>query len=299
MKVLVTGSSGLLGTYLLVELLKAGSEIYAAYKDNKPLVSHERITPVQMDIAYVDTCLNISRISPDVVIHTAGMTDVDECEKNPLQALLYNFAGTANVAEGARLAGARLIYISTNDIFGYDGPHDELSTPKPINIYARSKLLAEDAVIMRGVDFIIVRTSFFGWCNRPNHSIAHKVVNTLRSNTQIKMAIDQDSTMIYAGDLASILVKFCNVSRRFMSVVHLTSEEALSRYEFGCMLARQFNLDSDLIVPSMYSDIRKDLGLVAERPLKATLATALKYSYGLTTKIAIYKMKMDESVYDI
>jgi dTDP-4-dehydrorhamnose reductase len=101
----------------------------------------------------------VSEFLPDAVIHTAAMTNVDECELNPEACRIQNVEAVKNVIAACEKTGAHLIHLSTDFIFdGKDGPYDEMAIPNPISIYGQSKLDAENLVMAASCPWSIVRT---------------------------------------------------------------------------------------------------------------------------------------------
>jgi len=114
MKVFITGGSGLLGSKVAEIALERGYDVYSGYSVNKP----EFGKSVKFDLAYPDSVVKvISDIRPDVIIHSAALTDVDRCEVERELAYKINVEGTKIVAEMARKFGSFLVYISTDYVF--------------------------------------------------------------------------------------------------------------------------------------------------------------------------------------
>src|SRR5438309_10302496 len=145
MRILVTGAKGQLGQEL--QRVLTGEDVIAADRPD-----YELTDPKLGD--------KIASIRPNLVIHTAGHTDVDGCERDPETAFAVNAQGTRRVAEGAAKANARLIYISTDYVF--DGkktePYTERDPVNPLNLYGRSKLLGEQEALAVCPETLIIRT---------------------------------------------------------------------------------------------------------------------------------------------
>jgi len=135
-RVLLTGAGGQLGTDI---------SIAAAGRQDIELVAFDRS---QLDITSGgDVVATIGAENPDVIIHAAAYTAVDDCESNDKHAYAVNGAGTANVVSAAQNVGARVIYVSTDYVF--DGtklePYVETDTPRPASVYGASKLVGENS----------------------------------------------------------------------------------------------------------------------------------------------------------
>jgi len=140
MKILVTGGSGLLGSNLLRLYVKK-HKVWGTYVKNRIRVRGAKLK--KLDITDRKTVKKLFEwIKPNLVIHSAAVTDVDYCETNPLITRKVNVRGSINVAEMAESCGARLIHISTDMVFDgkKKGLYKETDKPKPVNVYGKSNL---------------------------------------------------------------------------------------------------------------------------------------------------------------
>ena len=131
MRVLITGTGGQLG-----------HDLVEAFADHDTVAT----THGQLDVADRDAVLAaITELRPDAVVHAGAWTDVDGCETDPDRAFRTNALGTRHVVEGARIAGARVCYVSTDYVFDGTGdrPWVEWDAPAPLSVYGRSKLGGE------------------------------------------------------------------------------------------------------------------------------------------------------------
>ena len=139
MKIFITGGSGLLGSKI-AEIALGKYEVYAGYCHNKPELSE----PVKFDLAKDLDSEVIQKIIPEVIIHTAALTNVDECEANKEFAYKINVEGTKRLAELAKDVGAFFVYVSTDYLFSDDtGMYKEEDKPNPVNYYGYTKMLGE------------------------------------------------------------------------------------------------------------------------------------------------------------
>jgi len=166
LKVLITGSSGMLGMDLAKELRKD----YDVFGVDLVRSIYKADITNRQSIASV-----IKEVSPDIVIHTAALTDVDGCERDKKKAYRINSDGTKNVALACKSVGAVLVYISTDFVF--DGkkkrPYLESDKTGPLGVYADSKLRGEAAVKKVLKKYFILRTSWLYGKNGKNF-VAHK-----------------------------------------------------------------------------------------------------------------------------
>ena len=148
MRVLITGGQGQLGR-----------AVQAA------LTGHEVSAPGHAELDVTDAGEvqeSLSGFGPEVVIHVAAWTDTAGCEADPARALQVNGEGTRIAAEACARAGAAMLYVSTNEVFGGEKaePYHEEDEPNPINAYGRSKLEGERYVQSLLERYYVVRTSW-------------------------------------------------------------------------------------------------------------------------------------------
>ena len=152
MKVLVTGSTGMLGASMIPALLAKGYEVVTS----NFLYAHMNVE--DQDAVYE----TINLANPDIVLHLAAETDVDRCEREPDHAHAVNTIGTLNIARVCAVNGIPMLYVSTIGVFYGDKkkPYTEEDEPNPANYYGKSKLMGEAAVKSLVKDYFIVRA---GW----------------------------------------------------------------------------------------------------------------------------------------
>lgn len=198
------------------------------------LTSPERFTRQLRDLA------------PDVVVHTAGMTSVEQCEQLPLEAERANAGLAQYVASATRQLGIKLVHISTDHLFAGNRPQSsEKDEPQPLNVYARTKLRAED--LIRGIDpqALIIRTNFFGWGHVYRQSFSDWIIQSLRAGREITMFDDVFFTPVLADDLA--LATHEIIAQGASGVYNVVGEERISKYDFAYKVATCFGLSHALI----------------------------------------------------
>jgi len=196
-KLLVTGSTGMLGTSLCRLASQKGFQVVGVSrgKRSRALFDHER--HFKVDLQSKTGFSEILRAeTPEVIVHTAACTDVDLCEKDPGLAEAINTTGTALLAEGAKEIGALLCYVSTDYVFDGKGktPYREEDLPGPVSVYARSKLAGEKAVQSRLFAHYIIRTS---WLFGEGHdSFVHHVLKWAETKKEFSLVNDKWSIPI-------------------------------------------------------------------------------------------------------
>jgi dTDP-4-dehydrorhamnose reductase len=168
---------------------------------------------------------------PDLVVHSAAYTKVDDCERNIEKAYQVNALGTRNVALAAQRVGAKLLYISTDYVFDgeKDKPYLEYDSPNPLNIYGKSKLAGEWYVQTLLLDFFIVRTSWLFGLNGQN--FVKTILKLAKKDSALKVVKDQIGSPTYAFDLAQKVSELVETS--LYGVYHITNQGTCSWFEFA------------------------------------------------------------------
>lgn len=220
MRIVITGHKGQLGTALQRAL--EGEEIFGL-----DLPEHDITDPQPI----VET---VSGIQPDVVIHTAAMTDVDGCERDPDLAFRVNTLGSQNVALACAHAGAAMVHVSTNDLF--DGKlgraYYEWDSPTPQSVYAHSKAAAEFHVRTLLNRFYIVRTAWL--YARGGQNFVTKIISAADRLGALKVVTDEVSSPTYAPDLAGAISRLIHTEH--FGIFHFTNSGICSRYDWACKI---------------------------------------------------------------
>jgi dTDP-4-dehydrorhamnose reductase len=226
MRVTLFGATGLLGQELVQEL--KGEHLTALSSKDADLRDRARVREVIRD----------SR--PDWILLSAAYTDVDGCESNRDLAFAVNCDGAVNVAEAAREAGSRLMFLSTDYVFdGSKGsPYQTTDARKPINVYGESKARAEEQLLEILPEVCIVRTSWlFGHGGKCFPATILKLAST---RPELSVVNDQRGTPTFTRDLASALVQLCRAPAR--GIVHVTNSGNCTWYEFAKEILRESGL---------------------------------------------------------
>lgn len=264
MKILITGASGLLGSRI-AELAQADGdcpkshEVYCGYAHNRPAFGKA----VQLDLLDVPRLSDtIKRLEPDVIIHSAALTDVDRCEREKELAFRMNVEGTRVIAGAAERADSYLLYVSTDYVFdGEKGMYREEDQPQPQSYYGCSKLLGEQfcsnvarTCVIYGSQPASGKVNFALW-----------IIDSLKAGRQIHVVTDQFITPTLNTNLAEMLLEAAE--RRLAGIYHLAGAARISRYDYACALARAFHLDESLILPSGMEEMKWN----ARRPKDSSL----------------------------
>ena len=270
-KYLITGSNGLLGQKL-VKLLseQAGVEVVATSRGKNRLpfksLTYRYLT---MDITNpAEVRSIISQENPDVVIHTAAMTQVDDCETNQEACMELNVAAVQNMINACQEVNAFLIHLSTDFIFdGENGPYDEQAAANPVNFYGESELKAEELISNSNLSWAIVHTVLvYGIAHDMSRSnIILWVKNSLEAGKAIRVVDDQLRTPTLAEDLA--MGCYLIGRKRADGIFNICGKDLLTPYQMAEKTAAYFKLDTSQMNRANASNFKE----VGRRPLKTGL----------------------------
>ncbi len=235
MRVMLTGGRGQLGIDL-ARVLKESHEIIALDKE-------------QLNVCDASAVVTkMQEVSPDIVIHTAAFTKVDEAEQQPVRAFHTNAMGSRNIAIAAELYHAKLIYVSTDYVFdGKKGlPYNETDDPNPINVYGISKYAGELFIQSIHKQAFIVRTSWLYGGDVCNHFV-RKIMQAAKQSKMIKVVTDEIGSPTYTYDLAEFINRLM-VTEQY-GIYHATNQGACSRYEFAIAVLQESALDDVTVLP--------------------------------------------------
>lgn len=254
MRILLTGHKGQLGRTLM------------------PFLGEHAVLGMDLpehDITNRDAVMTVVRdFEPHLILHSAAMTNVDGCVRDPEAAYRVNGMGTQNLALAAAAVDAEMLYISSNEVFDgrlqraaqvnismtasdfgapmryvqapelsegrVIGPYHEWATPDPINAYGRSKLAGEWYTRNLLTRFYIVRTAWLyaaGGSNFP-----HKMIHLADKHSHLDVVTDEIGNPTYVVDLAEAITKL--ISLHAYGVYHLVNEGVVSRYDFAKEILR-------------------------------------------------------------
>jgi dTDP-4-dehydrorhamnose reductase len=207
----------------------------------------------------------VDELKPDVVINTAAMTQVDQCENDREQCWKANVTGVENLVAACSKNNVHLVHVSTDFIFdGTTGPLTETAIPKPVNYYGESKLAGEQAVQQSKSGWAILRTVLvYGVTPDMSRSnIVLWVKKSLEDGKTINVVNDQWRTPTLAEDLA--MGCLLAAKKRASGIYHISGEEMMTPFDIAISTADFFKLDKALIHPTDSTKFKQP----AARPLK-------------------------------
>ena len=266
LRILITGSNGLLGQKLVSALRDdAEVELIATSRgdDRTPAPLGTRYHALDITSkADVDRVFDETR--PDAVIHGAAMTNVDACETDPEACRLQNITATHHLVDAAKRHISHFIFLSTDFIFdGLNGPYREDDAPAPLSIYGHSKLEGERIVMRAGLDKWAIARTIIVYGVAPGLSRSNVVLwakSALEKGQPIKVVDDQWRMPTLAEDLADGCIRIAK--RKATGIFNLSGPDGMSILELVRRVGAFFHLNSS-VVTAVKSDT---LGQPAKRP---------------------------------
>ncbi len=269
-KILITGGTGLLGKALIET--NSDADIAAVYIGAYHMQDSGRVIYHKADIRNKDEMREVfAKAKPQVVIHTAGIANVDYCERNYQEAHDSNVHGTRIMAELCREYSAKPVFISTNAVFdGKSAPYSEESAPSPINTYGKMKLEGEKIVRESGLKYLIVRPILmYGWNNSHERSnVVTWLIDKLGKGEKVNMVNDVYENPLFSRHCAEIIWSLADSGKE--GLYHVAGKDVVNRFEFANLIAEVFSLDKNLI-KAVTSDFFTNL---APRPSNTSYSMA-------------------------
>jgi dTDP-4-dehydrorhamnose reductase len=262
-RLLVTGSAGQLGSHLLDAGARAGHELLGVDLSAGPGdVAEER----SVDLAEPGAALaSVGGFRPDVIVHTAAWTAVDDCELDPVRAQRSNVVATESVVRAAVAHDAHVVVVSTDYVFDgtKQGPYTEDDAPSPQSVYGRTKLEAERVVLAAGGT--VARTSWL--CSARGRNAVRTVLGAVDAGTPLRFVDDQRGQPTFAGDLADMLLLLAR--DRPGGVFHTTNSGPVTWFGFVREILLADGRDPGLVAPIRTAEL--DPPRPAPRPANSVL----------------------------
>lgn len=253
MKVLVTGVKGQLGHDVVGELEKRGLEAVGVDIEEMDITDAFSVERV------------IKEAAPDAVIHCAAYTAVDAAEEHEELCRRVNGEGTANIAGVCKELDCKMIYISTDYVFGGEGerpwePEDERA---PKSVYGQTKYEGELAVQNTLDKYFIVRIAWVFGINGSN--FVKTMLKLSKTRKSLTVVNDQFGSPTYTYDLAKLLVDMVQTEK--YGVYHATNEGVCSWYEFACAIFKEAGIEMEVLPVST-----AEYGAKAQRPANSRMS---------------------------
>lgn len=257
-KIWISGARGHVGS-ALVKLLN--------YEKYKFIATDKR----EVDITNIESVHSFCKINrPDIIINCSGLTDLEECAKNPDLAYAVNAVGVRNLAQEAEIIGAKLIQISTDDVFDTTESNillNEFDNISPRSIYGKSKAAGEKFVRALMSRYVIIRSS---WVYGVGKDYISHVLDAVQKGQNFYAATNQYSSPTSAKELAKVLIEF--IDNEYYGTYHIVCKGCCSRYEYAKkILELTNNVGKIQILPNTnISDSRQNYSVLDNMMIRIT-----------------------------
>jgi dTDP-4-dehydrorhamnose reductase len=280
--ILVTGANGQLGNEM--RLVSAGSKDRYIFTD---VVEVEGLETVMLDITDLEAIRKMVKDNDvKVIVNCAAYTNVDKAEDDVDFCMLLNARAPENLAVAANEAGALLVHVSTDYVFGgdpYNTPCREDQKGTPTGVYGLTKLQGEQAIQASGCDYVIIRTAWL--YSEFGKNFVKTMLNLTATKPQLNVVFDQTGTPTYAFDLAEVIAvviaDYAAVdSEKYpkTGVYHYSNEGVCSWFDFTKMIA-EYAGNNDCDIQPCHSD---EFPSKVKRPAYSVLdKTKIKNTFGI------------------
>lgn len=277
MKILLTGSSGLLGHAYALAAVRRGHTVTALYHQNRPIADGLAKT-IQLDASEPEELTKIAiELWPDAIVNCAAISNATSVEADAMRAEKINVALPRLLAQLSTHLGARLLHVSTDMVF--DGqseqPYRSTDMPAPTNLYGQTKLMAEREVLEHNPeDPVILRIPIL-MGNSPGgrRSLHEKLIAAIQAGKKPKLFCDEMRQPCSASNVAEVLLELTE-RRDLHGLFHWAGSETLSRFEMGQRILKHFGLPLDAIESACRDDDSRPARLTFDlNPIVSKLKT--------------------------
>ena len=262
-RIFITGISGFLGITLADIFYDHSNEYtiqgqynnYKAFPDEMP-----HLDALKLDITDMDRLRDvIIKFEPDMILHCAALRDLSYCETHPNEAEHVNVTGTENIVQLCDELGLKLVLLSTDLVFsGEEIRYVEASETEPLNKYAETKVACEKLVRRRlqSDQWLIVRVSVLFGIHRllRRADFVKFILNRLRKNQEVKVFYDKYRNVTHVSWAAKAIKML--IDSGAVGVYHVCGDECINYQEWSEMIAAEFELSPELLVPVPLTDFK-------------------------------------------
>lgn len=257
-RILVTGSNGFLGRQLVASLrLRTDVELIATSLGPDRRSDTEGYLYVPLDVTSEQAVQEVcGRHRPDVIIHTAAITQVDQAEQQPARCRRLNVGAVAHLVGACARYGIHLLQLSTDFVFdGLSGPYAESDPVSPISVYGWSKAAAERLLSDSEISWAVVRTILVYGQEVPGgrSNIVQWATKVLQSGKPVQVVNDQYRTPTFVEDLAQACIEIA--LRKEQGIFHISGEEEVSIFELVGHVAQHLGLSMEKVQSVNSSDL--------------------------------------------
>lgn len=256
-QILITGISGLLGTYLQKTASK--KQITGWYYGKYQMKNQENVTYSNVNLLTEDFKKEILTIRPSAIIHTASIGNVDYCENHPEDAKKFNFDITKQMYEISKEIDAHFMFISSNAVYdGNNPPYSEDQQTNPLSVYGKLKVQSEEILQQGGGNWSVVRPIImYGW-NHPQERTnpVTWLLDKFKKKESVKLVNDIYENPLFAESAAETIWKI--IDKKLNGIYNVAGGSIINRYEWALQVAEVFGYDKSLISP-VSSDFFKSI----------------------------------------
>jgi dTDP-4-dehydrorhamnose reductase len=272
-KLLVTGASGFLG-WNVCQQTKSRWQVVGTYYSQAIDIAGVKL--VRADLTDITTVTNLfQEIKPDAVIHTAAASKPNFCQTHPEESYKSNVVASLNIARLSANFNISCVFTSTDLVFdGTSSPYKETDPVSPISHYGEQKVLAERGMLEIYPKTAICRMPLmFG--NTPPTAISfiQPFIEKLKRGEELSLFTDEFRTPVSGTTAAQGLLLALEKAE---GILHLGGKEKISRYQFGCLMAKVMKLSQETIKPCL----QKDVSMAAPRSPDTALDSSKAFSLG-------------------
>ena len=264
MKILIIGASGLVGNNCLRYFKQKDWNCVGTY------FSYEAANTVFFDTLNLDNenNFNVTQFKPNVIVHCGALTHVDYCEQNEAESYEKTVVSTKNMITLANELQAKLVFISTDYVFdGENGPYDEEAIVRPISVYGKHKLEAEQAVLAANAQNLVLRiTNVYGDEERGKNFVS-RIIDQIfeQQKLTLRLPIDQYATPINAADIARCMYLLLRDNKS--GIYNIAGTDYMNRVQLALTILKYFPEAEYELIPQTTTQIAAP----AARPIQCCL----------------------------
>jgi len=266
-KILITGSSGMLGANA-VKILQKKYNIYSTSSsdfNNNPAKKFKKFNLKEHNYSELKKWVK----NPDIIIHTAAITNIESCEINKKKAMLINGESVKKLI--TTFSKSKILFISTDAVFGPNTHFaNEKTKTKPLTVYGKSKKLGEDYLLDLNTNGSIIRTTIVGKnINQKKTSFTEWIINQIKHNKKIDLYTDRFFTPITIWDLIKELEWV--MQNTTPKIMHISGDDIINKYNFGYRLISKLKLNTKMIIKKEYRNTKINIRKNLDQTLDSTL----------------------------
>ncbi len=287
-KIFITGASGFLGGHVYHQAREKW-QVLAGYNSNKSAGRGEDWIQLDLtDAKRVRAALKAFR--PDVIIHCAANSNLDECEKSPDMASAINVKSAEYLISSANDLGSRLIFVSSDIVFnGEKGNYRETDPVSPISVYGRTKVRSEELLMRKSTNYVIARAALiYGRPKTGGSSFSVWIENQLKAGSSVSLYRDQFRTPVLVNNLAEALLELAE--NDYTGIIHLGGKNRIDRLTFGKQLCAAAGYDAGLLRAASMYDRKPAAPRPADVSLNIDKAGSVLHARLLNTTDGLHRM---------